>query len=95
MDNISKVKITFLVTDKSGVLSSILLTGDLLGLVFRKQTTTKLETNNSRVKVYFDGEFNCSRKESISRFEEHPKVLKVEKIEVVNADETFDKNNDE
>ena len=95
MDNINKVKITFLVADKSGVLSSILITGDLLGLVFRKQTTTKLETNNSRIKVYFDGEFNCNRKESISRFEEHPKVIKVEKIEVVNDDETINENNDE
>ena len=83
MNNKNKVEITLLASNKAGFLSSLMVKGGSLGLVYRRQHTEKLNANNSRIVISFDGELNCNKHESITTFEEHPEVIKVEKIAII------------
>ncbi|MGK0270098.1 MAG: hypothetical protein ACI88H_000733 [Cocleimonas sp.] len=82
MYNKNKIEITLLVNNKSGVLSSLMVKGGSLGLIYRRQQSEKIDDNNSRIVLSFDGKLNCNKHESIRTFEEHPEVTKVEKIVV-------------
>ncbi len=88
MNNKNKVEITLLVSNKSGVLSSLMVKGGSLGLIYRRQHAEKLNNDNSRLIISFDGELNCDKHQSITTFEEHPEVIKVEKIVVTDANKT-------
>lgn len=76
----NKVEITLLVTNKSGVLSSLMVEGGSLGLIYRRKQTEKLNAETSRIVISFDGEIDCDKQKSISTFKELPEVIKVEKI---------------
>lgn len=82
MNSKPKVEFTLLVSNKSGVLSSLVVKGGSVGLAYRSQQAKKLNTEKSRMVISFDGEISCDRHESIANFEELPEVIKVEKIVV-------------
>ena len=82
MDNKNKATITLLVSDKPGVLSSLMLKSGSLGLRYRRLKSEKLSNGNTRIAISFDGKLNCDRQQSIDVFKEHPAVIKVEKIVV-------------
>jgi len=83
----NKVEVTLLTSNKSGVLSSLMVKGGSLGLIYRRQQAEKIGIDNSRLVLSFDGNLNCNKSESINAFAEHPEVLKVEKIVVTNENQ--------
>ena len=88
MNNKNKVEISLLISNKAGVLSSLMVKGGSLGLIYIRQHTEKLNADNSRIVISFDGELNCNKHESITTFEAHPAVIKVERITINDADNT-------
>jgi len=80
MNNKNKVEITLLVSNKTGVLSALMVKGGSLGLIYRRQHAEKLNIENSRIVISFNGELNCNKQESINTFEDLAEVIKVEKI---------------
>ncbi len=88
MNNKNKVEVTLLVINKSGVLSSLMVKGGSLGLIYRRQQAEKLNDKSMRIVISFEGELNCNKQESITAFEDHPAVNKVEKIIVTRPIQT-------
>lgn len=84
--NNNKVEVTLLVTNKSGILSALMIKGGSLGLMYRRQSAQKLNDNISRIIVSFEGKLNCSQQQSVNVFTEHPEVIKVEKIVIHNPE---------
>ncbi|MEH6456679.1 MAG: hypothetical protein V7749_10170 [Cocleimonas sp.] len=87
MNQKNTVEITLLVSNKSGVLSALMVKGGSLGLIYRRQHAEKLNSENSRVVISFIGELNCNKQQSIKTFEDLPEVFKVEKILVSDSNQ--------
>ena len=88
MNNKNKVEITLLVSNRSGILSALMIKGGSLGLMYRGQQAEKINADTSRITISFDGKLNCNKQQSIQFFAECQDVIKVEKIEVSNPDQT-------
>jgi len=78
----NKIEITVLALNRAGVLSSLMVKGGSLGLLYRRQKAEKINTENSRITITFNGTINCNKHQSIKAFEELSEVIKVEKIVV-------------
>jgi len=85
MKNKNKVEVIVLATDKAGVLSSLMMKGNALGLVYRRNKTEELSGNKQRITISFYGTLNCEKEECIKVLEEHPGVLKIERIAITNT----------
>lgn len=76
----SKVEMTLLTSNKSGILSSIMIKGGKVGLMYRRNNTEKLDDDNSRMVVNFEGALSCSKGEFIDEMESHPEIHLVESL---------------
>ena len=87
MKNKPTVEFTLLVSNKPGVLSSLVVKGGSVGLAYRSQQAKKINPDRSRMVISFDGEISCNKQDSITTFEDLPEVIKVEKIIVTNPNQ--------
>ena len=85
--NKNKIEMTIVTTNKSGVLSSIMMIGVKLGLMVCRNQSEKIDENSSRVSVVFDGELNCSTEVLTNEMLKHPEITSVESIIVDNLNE--------
>lgn len=85
MNNKNTVEITLLVSNSSGVFSYLMKKGGSIGLIYRRQHSERLNADNSRIVIFFEGELTCDKKQCISTIEEHPNVIKVVKVAVAKA----------
>lgn len=84
--NSKQLEMSLLVSDRSGVRSSIMLLGRDLGLMYRTCQIEKVSESKSKMHVTFNGRLNCSKTELINTMESHPHILSVVKI----SDDYFD-----
>lgn len=82
MTNKKLIEITILVSNHSGILSSLMIKAGAFGLIYLRQHTEQLNDEESRIVLIFSGEFDFNREEPIQSFEELDDVIKVEKIEI-------------
>ena len=76
-------EITLLITDKPGVISTLMVKGNLIGLAYRRKKSEGVEANKWRVVLTFHGSMICSQKEAIQVFQSDPAVIKVEKVVIL------------
>lgn len=81
-----QLTMSLLVSDRSGVRSSIMLLGRDLGLMYRTCQLEKLSDNRSKMHVTFNGHLNCSKADLINTMESHPNIYSVVDI----SDDYFD-----
>jgi len=74
-----------LVSNHSGILSSLMIKAGSFGLLYLRQHTEQLNDEESRIVISFSGEFDCKPEDPINSFEELDDVIKVEKIEILDA----------
>lgn len=77
-----KVEITLLASNKSGILSSIMVKGGKAGLMYRRNKLTEIDSDRSRMVINFTGSLNCSKGELIDAMESHPEIFAVESISI-------------
>ncbi len=85
MTNKKLIEITILVSNHSGILSSLMIKAGAFGLIYLRQHTEKLNDEESRIVLSFNGELDFSLDAPINSFEELDDVIKVEKIEILDA----------
>ena len=65
----NKIEIILLTTNKSGVLSSVMMASGKLGLLLFKNHSEKINEESSRLTVIFNGQLKCSKEELINTLE--------------------------
>lgn len=91
--NRNKVQIILLTTNKSGILSFIMLKCGAAGLSYRKNTIDKISDHERRLKVYFQGMFDCEQEYLVKILEQNPDILEVESIRInASNEDTFHSN---
>lgn len=79
------IEITLLISNNTGVLSSLMIKAGVMGLTYVRQHTDRINDEQSRIVLYFNSEFNTSNKVPIKSFEEMPDVIKIEKVDIANS----------
>lgn len=80
--NDNKVQVTIITSNKSGILSSIMLNSHKLGLTYRRNQLTKLDNDKSSMVISFVGKLNCTEAHFIKLMESHTEIHSVENIEI-------------
>ncbi|MEH6457424.1 MAG: hypothetical protein V7749_13925 [Cocleimonas sp.] len=80
----NKVQITLLTSQKSGVLSAVMLKADKFGLKYQRNQSEWLTDNRFRMIIYFNGSLNCTQVEFIDAMESHPEIHTVEDVSLGN-----------
>lgn len=76
------IKITVITSNKSGVLSSIMLIGIKNGLVFRSHKFCNREQNLLERILYFEGNLTCSENDLYHKLDAHPEIKSVIKFQL-------------
>lgn len=80
-----KVELSLLTTNRKGILSSIMMKGSNVGLLYQKHHLEKLDDQKSRIKITFEGHLNCSQDDLISVIESHADVKSIEDFSIGNS----------
>lgn len=83
--NTKELVLTLLVSNRTGVTSSLMFIGRKLGLMYRKGQVEKIDDVQSRLLVTFTGDLNCSKADLIYEIESLPHIYSIENI----SDEYF------
>lgn len=82
----STVIITLIALNKTGVLSFLMSHGGKLGLLYKKSIKEVLSKDKLHLTVFYGGKFDFPEEKVIKMFEEHPSILKIEKISSIKTD---------
>ena len=80
-----KVEISLLTNNKSGILSSIMMQGSNVGLLYQKHHLEKLDDQMSRMRITFEGRLNCSQEDLIHAIESHSNIKAIENFSIDNS----------
>ncbi len=80
-----KVEFSLLTTNRKGILSSIMMKGSNVGLLYQKHHLEKLDDQQSRMKITFEGHLNCSQDDLINAIESHSDVKSIEDFSIGNS----------
>jgi len=80
-----KVEISLLTNNKKGILSSIMMRGSSVGLMYQNHHLEKLDDQQSRMKITFEGRLNCSQEDLIDSIESHSDIKTIEDISFGNS----------
>lgn len=80
-----KVEISLLTTNKSGILSSVMMRGSDVGLMYQNHQLEKLDDQQSRMTITFEGRLNCSQEDLIDSIESHSDINTIENISIDNS----------
>ena len=75
-----KVELSLLTTNRAGILSSIMMRGSNVGLMYQNHHLEKLDEQQSRMKITFEGRLNCSQEDLIESIESHSDINAIENI---------------
>ena len=78
--NENKVEVILLTSNKTGILSSIMMVGAKFGLMLVKNKFLKIDENNYRLFLFFNGKLNCSEYEFSNEITSHSEIYSVESI---------------
>ena len=81
-----KIEMSLLLSNKSGVLSSVMKQGTSHGLMYQKHHLEKLDETQSRIKISFEGCLTCPQDELISSIESIPAIQLIEDISINDSD---------
>jgi len=80
-----KVELSLLTTNRAGILSSIMMKGSNVGLLYQKHHLEKLDDQQSRMKITFEGRLNCSQDDLINSIESHHDINSIEDFSIDNS----------
>lgn len=80
-----KVEMSLLTTNRAGILSSIMMQGSNVGLMYQKHQLEKLDDQQSRMKITFEGRLNCSQDDLIDAISSHSDINIIENISIGNS----------
>jgi len=80
-----KVELSLLTTNKKGILSSVMMRGSNVGLMYKNHRLEKLDDQQSRMKITFEGRLNCSQEDLINSIESHSDINIIENISIDNS----------
>ena len=80
-----KVEMSLLTTNKAGILSSIMMKGSSVGLLYQNHRLEKLDDQQSRMKITFEGHLNCSQNDLIDAIESHADIKSIENFSISNS----------
>lgn len=80
-----KVEMSLLTSNRSGILSSIMMQGSNVGLLYQKHHLEKLDDQQSRMKITFEGNLNCSQDDLINAIESHSDIKSIENFSIDNS----------
>ena len=84
--NSNDLEITFTTSNKSGVLSSIMLLAGKQGLIYRRYQLHSKTDDSSKMVVQFSGALKCSKDELINNMEAHADIFSVDGISIDYSD---------
>lgn len=76
------VEINIVASNKSGLLSFLMLSGSKVGLIYKKKQDQPINQEKTRVNVIFTGALKCSKDDFIALIESSPDVFLVEDVTV-------------
>ena len=91
-----RIEMSLLMSNKSGVLSSVMKQGTSHGLMYQEHHLEKLDEAQSRIKITFEGSLNCPQDELVDSIESISAIELIEDISinessVANFSETINK----
>lgn len=76
----NKIELSLITVNKSGTLSSIMMQGDSLGLMYHQHQIEAINENQSRLNIIFEGCLKCTEETLREKIEAHLDVISIESI---------------
>lgn len=80
-----KIEMSLLISNKPGILAAIMMQGNNLGLMYQKHQLVKLDNDQSRMTIIFEGPLNHSKEVLIEAIEYHTDNCSVDSISITDS----------